>query len=135
MSGTFKNVPGIPLTAAYSLTNTQVAPLLGRNLSACPATGTCTASVNIQLLASAQAGDAGGRASKLYDQRLTEVDMRLTKMFRFSNSRRVQGILDLYNVFNNRPVQGFNGVYGPSWLNVTSVLTGRLVKFGTQIDW
>jgi len=143
ISGTWKDVPGLPLTAAYSVTNAQVAPFLGRNLSACAApTGACTATTTIQLLAGAQAGDDGARAAKVFDQRVREVDLRLTKSFRFGPRRRVQGIFDLYNVFNNRPPQASNGNYSPapavnggSWEQVQSLLTGRLAKFGAQIDW
>jgi hypothetical protein len=138
MSGTFKQLPGIPQAATLPLTNAQVAPALGRNLSACPPTATaaaCTATVLVALLPSAQAGNSGTTAAKQYDQRLTEVDLRLTKSFRFGERRRIQGILDIYNLFNSRPVQGINSTYGASWLNVTSVLTGRLFKFGTQVDW
>src|SRR4029077_2504877 len=57
MSGTFKNLPGVPQAATLSLTNALVAPELGRNLSACPVGSTaaaCTATVAVALLPSAQ---------------------------------------------------------------------------------
>jgi hypothetical protein len=66
---------------------------------------------------------------------VSQIDMRLTKTFRFAGSRRVQAMLALYNLFNSRPVQGLNANYGASWLQAQSILTGRLLKFGTQIDW
>src|SRR5207244_2128818 len=87
MSGTFKNLPGVPQAATLSLANAQVFPELGRNLSACPVGSTaaaCTATVAVALLPSAQAGDDGTRAAKQFDQRLTEVDLRFTKSFRFN---------------------------------------------------
>jgi hypothetical protein len=70
---------------------------------------------------------------------LTEADVRLTKALHFGGNRRIQGILDVYNIFNARPVQAINSTYvlptGGPWLNATNLLTGRLFKFGTQIDW
>ena len=35
----------------------------------------------------------------------------------------------------DRPVQGINNTYGAAWLRPTSLLTGRLLKFGAQVDW
>ena len=55
LSGTFKHLPGIPRTANLVLGNAQVAPALGRNLAACPAAGTCTATVTMPLSADAAA--------------------------------------------------------------------------------
>jgi hypothetical protein len=129
-SGTYKNVPGIPIGATQSLTNASVAPALGRNLSA-----GATATVTVPLTPSTQAGDDGARAARLFDERISEIDLRLTKTFRFGGNRRVQGIFDIYNVLNNRPAQAIIGTYGPSFLVPTSILTGRLFKFGAQVDW
>src|SRR5205823_3167328 len=50
LSGTFKHLPGIAQTANLVLGNAQIAPALGRNLSACPAAGTCTATVTHALI-------------------------------------------------------------------------------------
>ncbi|MEQ1897099.1 MAG: TonB-dependent receptor [Vicinamibacterales bacterium] len=137
LSGTFKNLPGIPVGATLPLTNATVAPALGRNLAACApgvAAAACTATVSVALLPSAQGGNDGNRAAQKYDDRVSQIDTRVTKTFRFG-SRRIQAMVDLYNVFNNRPVQGINANFGASWLQATQVLTGRLLKFGTQIDW
>ncbi|MGE0447084.1 MAG: carboxypeptidase regulatory-like domain-containing protein [Vicinamibacterales bacterium] len=135
LSGTFRHMPGVPQSANLVMTNAQVAATLGRNLSACTAAGTCTATQTVSILPSAQGGDDGARAAAQFDQRLTNIDLRATKTFRFGGRRRIQAIFDVYNVFNNRPIQGINATYGAVWLNATSVLTGRLFKFGTQIDW
>ena len=35
-SATYQNIAGIPVTASYPATNAQIAPSLGRNLSAGP---------------------------------------------------------------------------------------------------
>jgi hypothetical protein len=44
-------------------------------------------------------------------------------------------MFDVYNLFNARTILGVNTRYGPSWLQPTSVLGGRLVKFGAQVDF
>jgi hypothetical protein len=65
---------------------------------------------------------------------LNQTDLRLTKSIRYSRGR-IQGMLDLYNVFNNRAPQTINSAYGPAWLTPTTLLGGRLLKFGAQIDF
>ena len=70
----------------------------------------------------------------MFDERLNETDLRFTKIVRFGKSR-VQGMLDLYNVFNARTPQAVNTTYGAAWLRPTLLLGGRLLKFGAQVDW
>ena len=70
----------------------------------------------------------------LFDQRLNQIDLRLMKTFRYSRGR-IHGMLDLYNAFNNRAPQTINSAYGPAWSTPTTLLGGRLLKFGAQIDF
>jgi hypothetical protein len=127
-SGSYKNLPGIPITAE---TPFALAPnTLGRPLNA---TNTV-----YQLLPSPNAGSTAVAASK-FDDRLNEVDTRLSRAFKVGKAR-VQAIAELYNVFNNRPSQGNNNRYTPpgtpqGWLTPGVLLGGRLFKFGTQIDF
>jgi hypothetical protein len=44
-------------------------------------------------------------------------------------------MFDIYNVFNAATILGVNTTYGATWLTPTSVLGGRLLKFGTQINF
>jgi hypothetical protein len=135
VSGTFKHLPGIPLTANYVVTNAQVASALGRNLAACPASGACAATATVALLPVNDIGTSDGNAAaNIFDDRLTQIDMRLTRLFRVGNTR-IQGIGELYNIFNNRPVQSIVPTYGAAWLRPTSILGGRLFKFGAQLDF
>ena len=133
VSGTFKTLPGIIQTANLALTNAQVASSLGRNLSSCPAEGACSATVTVPLVPSGQTASATVSGA-LFDQRLNQTDLRLTKTFRYSRGR-IQGMLDLYNAFNNRAPQTINSAYGSGWLTPTTLLGGRLLKFGAQIDF
>src|SRR5712691_9529371 len=64
LSATIQSSPGSPMAATYVATNAQIAPSLGRNLSA-GANGTATT----QLVA----------PGTLFDDRLNQVDFRVTK--------------------------------------------------------
>ena len=73
-------------------------------------------------------------SGRLFDQRLNQTDLRLTKTFRYSRGR-IHGMLDVYNAFNNRAPQTINPTYGAAWLTPTTLLEARLLKFGAQIDF
>ena len=124
VSGTFQNLPGVligSLTSGTSLAvpNSQIAPSLGRNLSAGP-----NATVTIPIVAPA----------KMYEKRLSQVDLRLTKNFRFGKTK-LQGQFDVYNIFNGATVLAVNSTFGPQYLNPTGVMGPRLFKFGAQFDF
>jgi hypothetical protein len=118
-SGTYQNLAGVPQSASYVATNAQIAPSLGRNLSS-GAGG--VAVLNIM------------EPNTQFEARLQQVDLRFTKQFRVGGAR-IQGMFDVYNVFNANTILGVNGRFGGAWLQPTSILAGRLLKFGTQIDF
>ena len=125
VSSTIQNLPGIPVFANYVATNAEIAPSLGRNLSSCPtATGDCTATVNVAVIP----------PNTKFEDRFSQVDFRLAKTIRIGNMR-VQGMFDLYNLFNTSAVLSESFAYGPAWLRPSGVLAGRLAKFGAQVDF
>ena len=71
----------------------------------------------------------------MYNDRLNQVDFRLSKIFRMSGGRRIQANMDLFNLFNVSAVLAQNNTYGSSWLRPTTIIQGRLVKFGGQLDF
>ncbi len=138
ISGSFKHLPGLPLDANYVALNYEIAGSLGRDLSACtlrrtPGAG-CTASTTVAL------DPVVFNSSKLHDSRLTQVDLRLANTARI-RSLHVQPALELYNVFNSRPLQGTSGTWGAAgtrsafWKFPFSMLGGRLLKFNAVIDF
>jgi hypothetical protein len=136
VSGSYKHLPGIPSTATLAATNAMVragSSGLPRDLSACLGATPCTALSYVQLAPSSPLNN-GTVAAKLYDDRLNQVDTKLTRSFRIGQTR-VQAIAELYNVFNTRPAQAILNTYGPSWLTPTALLGGRLFKIGAQIDY
>lgn len=120
-SGTFQNLPGIPIQATYTATSAIVTPYLGRGLS------------------------SGARGTKLvnlitpfteFEDRITQLDARITKVMRVPNSsKRFQLMFDLYNVLNASPILAINTTYGPQWQRPTQILDARLFKFGAQFDF
>jgi hypothetical protein len=125
VSGVFQNLPGTPKVSSYVALNAQIAPSLGRNLAACGTAAACNATATISNLF---------EPNTLFEDRLAQVDLRLTKRVRLGRVR-IEGQFDVYNVFNANTIEITNGLYGPAWLKPTVSLPGRLLKFGTQINF
>jgi len=62
----------------------------------------------------------------VYEDRLQQVDLRFSRMFRFGQIGRVRGNLDIYNLFNANNVLNMTTRFGPAWLNAIQVMGGRL---------
>jgi hypothetical protein len=125
-SATFQNLPGVSQSANFTATNAQVAPSLGRNLSACGAAAVCNATVSIPIVLP---------NTILFEDRLTQLDLRATKILKAGNGMRLQLNVDAYNVLNSATILGSNAAFGPSYLTPTSVLAARMFKFGAQFDF
>ena len=76
-------------------------------------------------------GQNGSAASFAWrvEPRRTQLDLRLTKFVGLTRGR-VQINFDVYNALNASNVVTLNTNYGPSWLQPTSFLTGRLYEIG-----
>ncbi len=118
-AATFQSLPGPQITASRTYTNAEIRPSLGRNL-ATGAAGTAA----VQLIA----------PGTMYDERLYQLDLRASKIFKMGH-HRVQANVDVYNAGNASSILSINTTYGPNWLRPTSILQGRLVKFGGQWDF
>lgn len=115
---TFQNVPGPEILSNWSVPTAQIAPSLGRNLAG----GARSATVPLV------------RSGTLYGERMSQLDLRVAKYFK--NGRSRLGVLaDLYNLFNANAVLTQNNTYGANWQVPTAVLSGRLAKFGIQLDF
>ena len=115
-AATLQNRPGPQILATYTVTNTLVQNL-GRNLN--------TGSASTGLIA----------PGTLYGDRFTQIDVRFGKNFRFAGNRRVSASVDLYNLMNSSAILTVNNTVGPNWRTPTSILQGRLIKFGAQLDF
>ena len=124
VSASYQHFPGVTQSANIVATNALIAPSLGRNLSSGP-TGSVVVDVLPQQL---QWEDAS-----------SQTDFRFIKAVRLGGTRKLQGIFDIFNAFNARPVLGVNtrysGATGGAWLRPTSTLVGRLLKLGVQFNF
>jgi len=120
LAATFQSLPGPQITASRTYTNAEIRPALGRNL-ATGAGGTAT----VQLIA----------PGTMFDERLYQLDLRASKIFKVGAHHRLQANLDVYNAGNASSILSINTTYGSNWLRPTSILQGRLVKFGGQWDF
>jgi len=118
-AATFQSLPGPQITASRTYTNAEIRPSLGRNL-ATGAAGTST----VQLIA----------PGTMFDERLYQLDLRGSKIFKVGH-HRVQANVDIYNAGNASSILSVNTTYGTNWLRPTSILQGRIVKFGGQWDF
>jgi hypothetical protein len=119
VAATFQSLPGPQILASRSYSNAEIAPSLGRNLA--------TGANGVASVPLVQPGT-------MYDERLYQLDLRASKIFRVG-ATRLQANLDLYNVANAGSILSINTTYGPNWLRPTNVLQGRLLRFGGQLDF
>ena len=110
--------PGATFNATRTYTTAEIQPSLGRALAG----GTRTVSIPLV------------PPFSLFGPRINQLDLRGSKIFRFGN-RRLQGNVDLYNVFNSSTPVNFNSTYNATWQQPTQILDGRLVKFSVQYDF
>jgi hypothetical protein len=65
--------------------------------------------------------------------------MRFSKIFKFGAKSTLDANFDLYNAFNSDAVllenATYSGANGGAWLLPTSVIQGRIVKFGVRLDF
>ena len=112
------NYFGLP--ANYVVTSAQIQPSLGRPLSS-------GGNVTVNVV----------EAGTLYPGRTNQFDMRIAKRLRLG-SARLQGMLDLYNLFNSNNVLRMNGAYGSdgaAWARPQAIVPGRLLKLGAQLSF
>ena len=129
VSGIFQNVGGPEVEAIYQAANAEIAPSLGRSLAACRgATTTCNATAAVPLVA----------PLTMWEERRTQVDLRLSKRFAIGQRGHVKANVDIYNVFNDNSVLGLNQNYGAQWLrpiafiSQEAFLQGRFIQFSGE---
>ena len=123
VSGVFQSLAGTsgsrgnPANRRY--TNAEVAPSLGRDLSAGP-----RGTVAVPLVPD----------QTLFIDRVNQLDLRVTKHFNIGNTR-MSTFADIFNVFNADTIIAINGTYGSRWQNATNIMSGRYARFGAQFDF
>jgi hypothetical protein len=71
-----------------------------------------------------------------------QLDFRLAKDINITERWKIEPTADFYNVLNANPILTIGTGYNTSapgtpgaWRNVTSLLPGRLIKFGLHLDF
>lgn len=124
-SGTVQSLPGAPISATYAAPNSIIAPSLGRNLSACGTSTTCTATASVQLI----------QPNTMWESRLNQVDVQFTRPVHIRDRVTIKPTAILANLLNGSAITGDNVTYGAKWLTPTSVLYPRLARFGIRIEF
>ena len=75
----------------------------------------------------------------MYRDYINNLDLRVARTFRFGRYR-LQGMVDIYNVFNAGTVTTLNTTFGAVqatrvWLNPTGIQTSRYLRFGAQVNF
>jgi len=112
LSGTFQSVPGPRIAANYTFSSA----IAGVPLTA----GSLTANLV--------------EPGTLYGDRLNRVDLRFGKNLH-ARGTRFQPYVDVLNVLNASPVITENLTYGPAWRRPLTILVGRMVQMGMQVDF
>jgi hypothetical protein len=117
-------LPGPNYAANAQYTSAQVATSLGRPLSG------NVQNVTINLLPI---------YSEFLDDRINQLDLRFTKVFRLAYGSRLQANLDLYNALNASTVLTVNSTYNRTgtntWLQPQEILDARMLKVSFQLDF
>ena len=121
LSGSFTAIPGPGVSANYTVTSAIAGrPIVGSTAGA--------ASTVVNLVES-------GSLFLDYQNRL---DLRLGKTFRLDRYK-MQGFMDVFNVFNKGTVIRVNETYAASgtnqWMTPTGILEARYVRFGLQMSF
>jgi hypothetical protein len=118
IAGTFQNNPGPVIGAIYNVPAANISGL-GRPLSS------GATNVRYDLL----------EPNSLYGERVTQLDLRMSKIFRMPGTTRLAINFDLANLLNRNDILGVTTTYGAAWQTPTAIIDPRLFKLGVQLDF
>jgi len=109
------------LSANYVVPNALIVPSLGRSLSG----NAANATVNVI------------PTGTLFGDRINELDLRASKIFKFWSNMRATVSVDVYNLLNVAPVLSYNQAYIPNgaWLTPLSVMTARFALLSARFEF
>ena len=122
LSTNFQSLPGPALQAGVIYASSDVLSALGRGI-----TGGGNKTVNIF------------DPSTAFGDRLYQLDLRFSKIFRVREGNTLDANFDIYNSLNSDAALGetttYSGVNGGAWRKPTAVIQGRIFKFGMRWDF
>jgi hypothetical protein len=126
VGASMQNASGPTVLANYAATNNQIAPSLGRSLAACGTRSPCTSTVSgISLIV----------PYTQFEDRRTQIDLRLGRTVRVGARASLQANVDIFNLFNNAAITIRNNTYGSSWGVPQRTVDARLVILGGQLTF
>lgn len=136
VSFVFQNLPGLPWESLYQA---GAAPDERARIEAQIGRPMVVTSEAIQLFPAGSGRSATFNfiGSQFYEKRLTQLDLRFTKIFD-ARGARIRGWFDIFNIFNSASATGLVANYtSPSlaYPSLSRVMGGRLFKFGGQFDF
>ena len=117
----YKNLPGFAVNATTVVGRSQIR-FVDPEREALNQGGTGPGRLNRSAVAAALVP-----RDSLFTDRLTQIDLRVTRTFDLSGLR-LDTSLDLYNAFNSNSVQGLVSTFGSRFLRPTGILDARLVQ-------
>ena len=124
ISGNFYTNPGIPYGAVWDVPAATAAAAFGRPATNCGVSTSCGGTLELDLIPD----------DTNHDDRITQLDLRLTRTFRFGEIV-LDGAVELYNVFNSRPVLGQRDDFDAQYEYPLGVLGGRFFKWTAGLSW
>ncbi len=77
--------------------------------------------------------------SSMFGDRINQLDLRFSRLFRIGGGRRVSANVDLANLLNNNAAVtelfGYNLANVGAWRRPNELLQARFVKFGVNVDF
>ena len=118
LSTNFQSLPGPALQAGNIYLSADVTAALGRGL-----TGGGNKTVNVF------------DPTTAFGDRLNQVDLRFSKIFKLREGNSVDANFDIYNTLNSDARTAEITTYGGTWRRPTGVIQGRIFKFGMRWDF
>jgi hypothetical protein len=121
LSGSFSSIPGPSVSANYTVTSAIAGrPIIGSTAGA--------ASMVINLV----------QPGTLFLDYQNRLDLRVGKTFKF-NGRKLQGFADIFNVLNAGTALTVNQTFAAAgtnaWMTPNTIMDGRYVRFGMQLNF
>ena len=119
VSAVFQNVAGPVIEANFRAGQDLIEPSLGRSLSG----GSRSALVPLIL------------PGTMYEERRSQLDLRLSRLFELASGMSLRTSFDLYNALNDNSVLGITTTYGGNWLRPSSILPARLIQLSGRLSF
>jgi len=128
LAGTFQSYPGPEILANWNAPAAAAVPSLGRPLSG------GVRSFVVPIIS----------PGTMFGDRRNQLDVRLSHAFRMPGAKKLQVMMDIFNITNSSAITAVNTTYSPTattWLQpaglagASGVIVGRFIKFGAQFNF